>query len=149
MERRGISPVVATVLLIAIVVVIAMIVFMWIRGISDEAITKFDGTNVKLICEEVSFDADFYSGRLSISNLADVPIFRMKVRVEGSGSYQTFELNENWPDTGLLQGGTYDGPITEPGTKIILTPVLLGTTSQNEEKSYTCEDRHSVEIEMS
>ena len=58
-NNKGVSPVVASVLLIAIVVVIAVIIFFWIRGVTEEAITKFDGTNVKLVCEDVSFEASY------------------------------------------------------------------------------------------
>ena len=50
MEKRGLSSIVATMLLILITIILASIVFLWMRGITEEAITKFDGTNIKLIC---------------------------------------------------------------------------------------------------
>jgi len=45
-HKKGLSPVIATMLLIAIVVVIGLIIFLWFRGMTEEAITKFDGTNI-------------------------------------------------------------------------------------------------------
>jgi len=148
MKKRGISPVIATVLLIGIVVVIAIIVFMWIRGISGEAITTFDGTNVKLVCEEVSFDAQFSDGQLYLSNNGQVPIFKMKMRIQGVGSHETKFIEENWPSEGLLQGGTYAGAVTEPGNKILLIPVLIGSTTEGTEKAHTCDERHGIEVLM-
>lgn len=146
MGKRGISPVIATVLLIGIVVVIAIIVFMWMRGISEEAITKFDGTNVKMVCEEVSFDAQFSDGYLYLSNNGQVPIYKIKAKIEGAGSHETFELKDGWPKEGMLQGGTYSGQITQPGNKITLIPVLIGATSSQENRAHTCDDRHGVEV---
>ena len=48
MKKRGVSPVIATILLIGIVIVIALIVFLWLRGMQQEAITKFEGMNVEI-----------------------------------------------------------------------------------------------------
>jgi len=45
-KKKGVSPVIATVLLIAMVVVIALIIFLWFRGLTKEAITKFDVRNL-------------------------------------------------------------------------------------------------------
>ena len=144
-SRRGVSPVIATVLLIAIVIVIGLIVFSWIRGISEEAITKFDGTNVKLICEEVIVDGSYSGGYLYLSNTGNIPIYRFKAKVESDGSYETTELTEGWPDTGLLQGGTYSGYLGS-AEKITLIPVLIGTTKDGDKKAYTCEERNGIEI---
>jgi flagellin-like protein len=44
-NKMGVSPVIATVLLVAMTVVIALIVFLWFRQIGKEVVTKF-GENV-------------------------------------------------------------------------------------------------------
>lgn len=145
-NKRGVSPVIATILLVAIVIVIALIVFMWFRSISEEAITKFDGTNVKLVCEEVSFDASYSEGFVYISNTGNVPVYKIKAKIESEGSYETIVLGESdnsWPQSGLLQGGTYAGEITT-AEKILLIPVLIGSTSEGE-KAHTCDERHGIE----
>lgn len=147
-QKRGLSPVVATVLLIGIVVVIALIVFLWFRGITEEAITKFDRQNVKLVCEEVEFDASYSGSTIFISNNGNVPIFQIKAQISGEGSHSTEIVgqDQNWPALGLNQGGTYSGTLsTQPGDTVLLIPVLIGKTS-NGERTYTCDERYGVEL---
>ena len=150
MEKRGLSPVIATILLIAIVVVIALIVFLWLRGLTQEAITKFDGENVQLVCDKVMFDAEYSGNLIYLSNSGNVPIYRMKARVSGDGSFSTVIVGEgdpNWPEEGLNPGGVYSGVLdSSGGDKILLIPVLIGKTSSGEKKSYTCEERQGKEI---
>ena len=150
-KKRGMSPVIATVLLVAIVIAIGLIVFLWFRGITEEAITKFDGTNVKLVCEQVSFSADYSDGNILISNDGNVPIYKFKAKIVGAGSYATVIVGENdtaWPVQGLNQGEAYQGALELDvgSTKIILIPVLIGNTESEGKKSYTCEERHGKEI---
>ena len=56
MKKRGLSPVVATVLLIAIVIIIGLIVFLWFRGMTEETITKFGTENIRFACDDVYFE---------------------------------------------------------------------------------------------
>ena len=88
-RKKGLSPVVATVLLISIVIAIAVIVFLWLRGFAGEAVTKFDGTNVELVCRDVEFKADYAGGQLSISNTGNVPIYNFKVKVTSQAGFET------------------------------------------------------------
>ncbi|HKL23151.1 MAG TPA: archaellin/type IV pilin N-terminal domain-containing protein [Candidatus Nanoarchaeia archaeon] len=141
--KRGLSPVIATVLLIAIVIVIGLIVFLWFRGITEEAITKFDGRNIKLFCDEVKMEAEYSGGYVYISNSGNVPIYRVKAKITSDGSYSTEILEENWPETGLLQGGTYAGQV-DSGDELLLIPVLVGETAEEKKEAYTCEERHGV-----
>ncbi len=146
-NKRGLSPVIATVLLIAIVIVIGLIVFLWFRGITEEAITKFDNQNVKLVCEEVSLEASYSGGYIYIANTGNVPVYKIKAKITSDGSYSTEFLGDggSWPETGLNQGGTYSGLLTTTGEEILLIPVLIGETSSGE-KAYTCEERHAISV---
>ena len=148
MKKRGVSPVIATILLIGIVIVIALIVFLWLRGMQQEAITKFEGMNVRLVCEEVSFDASYSAGYVYVVNNGNVPIYRLKAKVSGDGSQDTFYLGENkeeWNKVGLLIGDRYSEQISTSGKKILLVPILVGT-SEKGKKAYTCDDRVGKEI---
>lgn len=58
MKKKGVSPVIATVLLIGIVIALSLIVFIWMSTFIGETITKFDGENVELVCDKVEIDAD-------------------------------------------------------------------------------------------
>jgi len=155
MKKRGLSPVIATVLLVAMVVVIGLIVFLWIRGFIEEPITKFGDRNIKLVCEDVQFEASYSDSteEIYVSNLGNVPIFNIKLKIFDDKSHSTEDLSklldENWPDEGLLQGSAVSGDISSHikgiTEKIILIPVLLGNSKEGK-KTFTCEDQYGYEI---
>jgi len=143
-NKRGISPVIATVLLIAMVIVSGLIVFLWFNGIVQEEGTKF-GKNIKLNCPDVKFDASYVNENLNILNTGNVPIYRMKARIFEEGGYETIEVS-NWPDEGLNKGAVFSGSInTANANKILLIPVLMGSSGEGR-KTYTCEDQYGYEI---
>jgi len=144
-KKRGLSPVIATMLLVVIVIVIALIVFLWFRSITEEAITKFDGQNIRIVCEEVSFEADYDNGQVFISNTGNVPIYQMKAKIYSTGSYSTETISEGWPPKGLNQGEAFSGAVVDNADKIILIPVLVGETEKGE-KTYTCDERLGYEL---
>jgi len=150
-KKRGISPVIATVLLVAMVVVIGLIIFLWFRGITEEAVTKFGGRNIELVCEDVEFLSDYSAGILSISNMGNVPIFGMKARISKQGSHETLDIKDllvGWPEIGLRQGGTFSGNLLAKFTgadQVLLIPVLMGTSAQGEQ-TYVCEDKYGHDL---
>lgn len=151
-KKRGISPVIATVLLVAMVVVIGLIIFLWFRGITEEAVTKFGGRNIELVCEEVEFLSDYSAaGILSVSNMGNVPIFGMKARISKQGGHETLnigDLSVGWPEIGLRQGGTFSGNLMEGfagAEQILLIPVLMGTSAQGEQ-THVCEDKYGQDL---
>ena len=142
---KGLSPVIATVLLITIVIVIALIVFLWIRGMTEEAITKFGNQNVQLVCGQVAFEASYTENTLYITNPGNIPIFGMNVKIIGEGTHSTIDLSTesaNWPGMGLNQGGAFsDDSLSEllNGNEIILIPILIGE-SKSGRKTYVCDE---------
>ena len=152
-KKRGISPVIATVLLVAMVVVIGLIIFLWFRGITEEAITKFGGRNIELVCEDIEFLSDYSTstGTLSVSNIGNVPIFEMKVRISKQGSHETLDMKDlpvSWPGIGLRQGGTFSGNLLTEFTEanqVLLIPVLMGTSAEGDQ-TYVCEDRYGQDL---
>ncbi len=147
LEKKGISPVIATVLLVAMVIVIALIIFLWFKSLSQEAITKF-GENVQLTCQKVSFSADYANGAISITNNGNVPIYDIDVKISTGGNYNTDNLSAmsgNWPKGGIRQGGTFQsGDLSSQisgATQLTLIPVLLGT-SNNGQQTYACDQQY-------
>ncbi|MFH1365231.1 MAG: archaellin/type IV pilin N-terminal domain-containing protein [archaeon] len=145
-KKKGVSPVIATVLLIALVIVIALIIFLFMRGIGEEVITKFGDENIKLACQKVDFDASYFNGEIAVSNLGEVPIYDMKLKLVKEGSYETIGLKEvsvenEWPASGLTQGGVASVHLSniEGIEKIIVNPVLIGKTKKGAKKAYNCE----------
>ena len=151
------SPVIATVLLISIVIVIALIVFLWIRGMTQEAITKFGDENIQLACGKISFEASYTETTgLYIQNPGNVPIFGMDVKVIGEGEHTTIDLrdNPNWDEVGLNQGSIFSDPefSTSIGTgvnQLILIPILMGESGSGR-KTYVCdENQYGYKISVS
>lgn len=150
LKKRGISPVIATVLLVAMVIVIGLIVFLWFKGITQEAVTKFGGQNIELVCDEVQFSSSYSGGKLLLSNTGNVPVFNMKIKVTGQGSHSTEDLSSlssNWPEKGLRQGGAFSSLSLDfsGASKVLVIPVLLGI-SDSGEQLHVCEDRYGQQV---
>ena len=67
MNKKGVSPVIATVLLIGIVIALGLVVFFWFRSFTQEAVTKFGGENIQLVCNNVQFEGSYSSTYQSIT----------------------------------------------------------------------------------
>ncbi len=153
MKKKGVSPVVATVLLISIVIIIALIVFLWLRGMTEETITKFGGKNVKLVCGDVMFEASYSNNMLYIKNTGNVPIFQMNMKINKGASFSTTKFSvegDFWPKLGLNQGGTFSvdiGAQVNAGEEITIIPVLAGNTKDGE-KTYACEEMYGQKISI-
>jgi flagellin-like protein len=153
-KRKGLSPIVTTILLVALTIGIITIIFFWFRGMVQEGVVKF-GKNIQLVCDDVSFETEYSSGTLSIINNGNVPIFLINIRITSGGSYQTksigdFEVGSNWPANGLSQGGTFSGRIgSEIGDADELTifPILIGT-ADGKQKTFVCEGQYGKKIEI-
>ncbi|MDD5012554.1 MAG: hypothetical protein PHQ66_02845 [Candidatus Nanoarchaeia archaeon] len=150
-NKRGLSPVITTVLLIALVVVSTSIVFLWFRGMVEEGVTKF-GKNIKLVCDDVDFKAEYNAGTLSVVNNGNIPIYNLNLRISSGGNFETREISEisgvDWPETGLAQGGSFAGNIAgEVGSasEMIVSPILVGTSSSGQ-KTYICGGQYGKEL---
>ncbi len=136
--KRGISPVIATILLIAMVVAIALIIFLWFKNFQGETITKFGDENIQLACNDVKLEVRYSGGNLYIDNLGDVPIYKMNVRTSGT-SREEFELNDF---DGLAQGKSYVGTLpSSVNGEITLIPVLLGRSGSEGDATHSCENQ--------
>jgi flagellin-like protein len=154
MGKKGVSPVIATVLLIGMVIVIFLIVFLWFRGTLDPAIVKFDGENIELACENVALSAAYSPGVLTVSNEGSVVIASVKVEVSRAGSFETYDIKDllssssEWK--GLLLGRSFpadlkDSAINTGGEldgadELTIIPVLRGNSDEGE-KDFVCDKR--------
>ena len=133
MKKKGVSPVIATVLLIGMVIALALIVFIWMRAFVKETITKFDGQNVELVCNDVKIQASYAGGQLSIFNLGNVPIYDIRIKTSSAAGLSTESAREvaegEWPKYGLNPGATFLGSISLGGD-VTLIPILLGNSEK-------------------
>jgi len=145
MKRKGVSPIIATVLLIAMVIALAMIVFIWMRALTKETITKFEDENIELACDKVKFEASYGIGQLSVLNSGDVSLYDIKAKVSSVEGSVTKSIRDScldsWPRYGLNPGGAFLGDIKGlDGDEVKLIPVLLGN-SETGKKAFTCDER--------
>jgi flagellin-like protein len=154
--KKGVSPVIATVLLIGIVIALGVIVFFWFSGFTQEAITKFNGENIQMVCNDVQFEASYSSGGdLAISNTGNVPIYSFNLQVNGaSGSFTSDDIKNvinGWPTSGLKEGDVFSGNIlsrVSGASNVILTPILRGSVSNGDEKSFTCPSQFGYKVSL-
>jgi len=151
MKEKGVSPVIATVLLIGMVIVLGLIIFLWMRALAQETVTKFEGENIELACDKVQLEASIVGSQLTVSNLANTPIYDINVRIETPGVFETKRARDifsNWPKYGLNQGGVFSGTASElNGAEIKITPILLGKSETGSQKTFTCnEKQHGKEV---
>jgi len=134
MKKRAISPVIATVLLIAIVVILALIIFLWARSFIGETIRKSNMPADKA-CELINLQVSYSGNSLDVINQGNVPLYRMEVRKISGGSIEKETINER-----LSAGNAISKEIGEGYDSIEVLPVILGQT-QTSKKSYTCKNK--------
>ena len=140
--RRGLSPVIASVLMILLVMVLASIVFLWARGFIDEQVEKF-GKPIERSCDAVDFDISRRGNELEIVNKGNINIKRFDIMMELEGNSELTRFSFDVP-----AGGSAGGHVTlkmsdddrEP-EKIIAYPVLVGKIKDAKtNNAFTCLD---------
>ena len=152
-KKRGLSPVIATVLLVAIVVVMGLVIFLFFRGFAPEVATK-GGQNIELACEGVDFTASYDTGfsEVAVTNYGNVPIYDLEIKVTDSATKSTSTQNlaqvtSGWQQYGLGGGESFSGPFdAASGDSLFMIPVLLGTTEDGGEAPYVCDEQYGQEI---
>jgi hypothetical protein len=135
-----------------IVIVIAIIVVLWLRGFLPDAITKFGDENIELACDKVVLDARLNPAKdtLSISNNGNVPVERVNLRVtDSNGNYDNYEGNERIKQGRVILVKENDlEEKFESYEKVLIVPVLMGRDEDGEDTPHVCEDRYGVEVRV-
>lgn len=151
MNKRGVSSIIATALLIGLVVVLSTVVFLWARGFVSEQVEKF-GTPIENQCNNIDWGASYLTKQVTstitiysfaISNNGNIPIYGIAIGMKKGGRTE-IETIENLQ----IRAGesiTKDFDLTEykdfDFTEIIIYPILLGeVVGKNENKMETCLD---------
>lgn len=147
MRKKGVSSVVATVVLIALVMTMAATIIIWSTGITEKitggSIT-LQGKNIALTCNDIIFEFSYTEGKLYLKNPGNLLIYGMKLRIYSDGSYETQDIKDltpNWPEDGLKPGGAFSDSITFDAevNEVVLIPILIGKTDNGKESEYVCE----------
>lgn len=135
-NRKALSPIIATVLLVILVIIIAAIIFLWARRFVGEAVIK-NGASAEQKCSEINLAAERYSETLSLNNNGNVPIYSVQLILKESGSekIRTIEKINLAPG----QSGEYPVPEIASAESAKITPIILGEVKSGT-KEFTCTD---------
>jgi len=150
MKKRGLSPVIATVLLIAIALILAIIIFFWAKNFLGDAVEK-EGRRIQDSCQDVDFNVEAYSSQIYISNQGNVPIYGIEVRKKSIGTSKIIKssnLGKGTVNIGETDSLDISGLITSGdlsiGDNILVVPILLGE-SGSKKKTYICDKDYGQE----
>ncbi len=146
MKKKGLSPVIASVMMIMLVLVLSAMIFLWARGFISEQIEKFDKP-IGDVCAEVNFDAVLVNdNELEIINRGNVGIrsFDIKLIKGGTSEVAKFDFGGPQIDPGQAVRQSVTTLLMNDNTapdKIIVYPTLLGSVrGKNANRPFTCVD---------
>ena len=133
-SKRGISPIISTILLISIVIVLALIILIWARGFWSEAVEK-QGRSAEQVCQEVNLQAVYLSGGdIQVTNIGNVPIFKLEAKKQGSLSTDVENIQETLE---IGQSVTINIANYDDYDSVELIPQILGQAG-SAKQIYTC-----------
>lgn len=143
MEKSGLSPVIATILLISMAVVLSGIIFVWARSFLDEKVTKFDEP-IENACGAINFNAESYDSKIHILNSGNVPLLGFEIRKKTASSLVKAETLESTVSTG--ETASVDVPSSlEAGDEVILVPVIIGKSGAKKGR-YVCDESYGMPL---
>ncbi len=152
-DKRGLSPIVATSILIVIVIILAIIILLWARGFVDEAVIKEIAGSEKRaedFCREIKMrgivnDDDTFG----FENSGTIPIFAYKVQTEIGGNVDVVKVDNNNggsvnPGFSVIVQYSSVRPYSEYETVRII-PILLGKT-EGSTQEFECPEINGILI---
>jgi uncharacterized ion transporter superfamily protein YfcC len=146
-KKKGLSPVIATVLLVFLVLIVIAIIILAARGFFQEQLEK-NGDSVENQCRNVKLRVDIASRlateiELEIRNDGEIGVYGIEVKEIKGGSEK--------PHFNLLNIGAGESMKTLVNLeirdleKIVIYPVLLGgVVGGDENKEFTCVENPTV-----
>ncbi|MBS3080877.1 hypothetical protein J4221_05375 [Candidatus Pacearchaeota archaeon] len=153
-NKKAVSPLISTVLLIMIVIVLALIIIFWSIGFVKEAIEKTIDRNKKRVneyCNEVSLKSIVNpDGKFGFENVGNVPIYGFNLKLSGGGRSQTLSFpgkNVN-PGFGIIIDSSLDSSIGiyDSYNEVKVIPILLGTKERGGNEEFHCPEENAFTI---
>jgi flagellin-like protein len=141
-NKRALSPVITTILLILLAIVLASIILLWSKGLIKEHITKFDASTseekpIDEMCSLVEFSAVASGKSILITNTGNINIYKIGIKVSSSGG--SSEIDEKEVNLAPTFSKTIESSSELSGGEVQLIPILLGKKEKSGEiTSYTC-----------
>jgi FlaG/FlaF family flagellin (archaellin) len=128
MNKKGLSPAIATVLLISLALILATLIFIWASSLIKEKNQKF-GEPIENACDDIVFIAEAYGGKLHVANKGKVPIQGFEIKKKTEGSIENLGTIEETKTLGEGESYEYslgDMLINIDTTELIVTPIIYG-----------------------
>ena len=140
-NKDGLSPVIASVLMILLVLVLAAIIFLWARGFIDEQIEKF-GDPIENYCSSIDFEIARFGNELEVVNKGNVDIRHLDVKVFKGGNAEInrfdFQIDAGESVKGFVTFQMSNGSSPD---EIIVYPALIGNViSKKSNRPFVCMD---------
>ena len=144
--KKGVAPIVTTVLLVLIVLVLATIIILWGTTFIPETLAKFDEP-VENSCITVAFTAEISGSEIFIVNSGDIPIYKLKLRQEGVSSSDTQETDDDFI---LNVGASKSVSVTlDPeADELQIIPVILGKTEDGKIQEFQCAESSARTLQL-
>jgi len=116
-RKRGISPVIATVILVAIAIVISIAAAFWMTGLLS-SFTAYEKITISASISKIG-TSNKYNATIIITNDGTLTVYVQKILINGTD--QTSLFTSSIPTSGISPGSS--ATITLPSTKyLLLTP---------------------------
>lgn len=142
MNKKGLSPLIATVLVIVIAFIAIGLIFVWLNTLKTEKIEKF-GVSIEKQCDDLNFDVSLSGNQIEITNNGDFPIYGINLEIIKEEDITRFLRSQD----GSIDSGEVDVvtatvmDLSGDIKSISVVPVLLGETSNKEGKLHACLDQ--------
>ena len=140
-NSRGLSPVIASVLLILLVLVLAAMIFLWARGFISEQVEKF-GKPIDQICESVDFEVQRVGSDLEVVNRGNVDIYYLSIKMikGGDSKFEKFDFPVDAGES-VRKGITLLMENNVVPDEVIVYPALIGNVKGGDSNMpFTCLD---------
>lgn len=149
--KKGVSPIVSTVLLIMVVVIMAIIILFWAKGFVKEAIEKEIAGSKKRVnefCLDVRLKSILNSdGSFGFENTGNVPLYAFNLKLTDGGSSRLVKIST---DAGGSVNPGFSVIVDDQGKysdydEVKVIPILLGQ-SDNGQREFECPEKNGFLI---
>jgi flagellin-like protein len=138
-DNRGLSPVIASVMMILLVLVLGALIFLWARGFVTEQIEKF-GRPIEQLCDSVDFEIQRIGNDLEVVNRGDVSIRYLDIKMSKGGDSDLEKFNFQIDAGKSVRNQAtllMDGNVVPD--EIVAYPALIGNVKGgSSNKPFTC-----------
>ena len=145
-NKKGVSPLIATVILVGIAIVIFGIVFFWLRNLVSEQVQKFDDP-IETQCQKVIFSAKAEGDNIYLNNQGNLPIVGLNVKIKTAAGKTMSEPTMTSLDGVISAGETdvinasYGGFDFAHAQKRTIAPLIQGmTVNSKKPQRFLCSD---------